>query len=161
LKVVFLFQSIQVKPRLLENDILGPASTYKVYNPWSFSIATILGGPLAAAYLAASNFTAFGEREKARYAWIVATLFLLASFATALVPALDMIPGFLYPLIFLLIVHLLIRRFQGPNIAQHVNEGGEVYPAWRAVVIGVVFLIVMLVVIFGAAYLLEQVVGVE
>src|SRR5689334_23838566 len=112
----------------MEEDILTVPTTGKVYNTTAFTIATVLGGPLAAAYMAASNFHAFGEPQKARYSWVVGALLLIAATTTALFPIFDHFPAFFYTLLLLFVVILLVRRFQGRKLQQHVSDGGTVYP---------------------------------
>jgi hypothetical protein len=144
----------------MEQDILTQQATQKVYNTNAFTIATILGGPLAAAYMASSNFSSFGEANKGRYAWMVAVFLLVIAMGISLVPGLDRIPNFIYVLLFLFIVQLLVHRFQAKQIRQHIQEGGQLYPVSRAIVVGLIFMIVLVVVIFGIAYLLDNI-GIE
>jgi hypothetical protein len=141
----------------MEQDILTQQDTQKVYNTNSFTIATILGGPLAAAYMASSNFSSFGEPNKGRYAWIVAVFLLVIAMAISLVPRLERIPSFIYVLLFLFIVQLLVHRFQAKQIRQHIQEGGQLYPVSRAIIVGLIFMVALVVVIFGSAYLLDNI----
>jgi hypothetical protein len=154
---IYLFLT---NPCQTEKDILPQPTTRKVYNTNSFAIATILGGPLAAAYMASINFNTFGESNKARYAWATAIFLLLVVTNTAFVPSLDKIPNFIYALLFLFIVQMLVHRFQAKKIRQHVDDGGEVYPISRAIVVGLIFMIALLAIFLGVAYALDSI-GVE
>jgi hypothetical protein len=140
----------------MENDILSQQSTQKVYKTNSFTIATILGGPLAAAYMASSNFNSLGESNKVRYTWVAAILLIVFATVVTSLPGLERVPTYFYALFFLLIVQLLVHRFQANKIREHIENGGQVYPVSRAVAIGLIFTIVHLAIFFGFAYLLEQ-----
>jgi hypothetical protein len=144
----------------MEQDILTQQSTQKVYNTNSFTIATILGGPLAAAYMASRNFNSFGEPNKGRYAWMIAIFLLVAAMVTTLLPGFERIPNFIYLLTFLFIVQMLIHRFQAKQIRHHIQEGGQLYPVSRAIVVGLIFMVGLVVIILGLAYLLDNI-GVE
>ena len=141
----------------MEKDILKQSDTHKVYNTTAFTVALVIGGPLAAAYMAASNYKHFGEESKKGYAWLTAILLLLVALGSAYVPVLESIPGIIVTLLLLLIMQLLVHRFQGKKIHQHIDAGGPVYPTSRAVVIGLISAAVLLAVIFGAAFLLESI----
>jgi hypothetical protein len=145
----------------MENDILEQSDTHKVYSTTSFAIGSVIGGPLAAAYMAASNYNHFGEPNKKGYAWITAILLMLVALATAFVPVLESIPGFIVTLFILLIVQLLVHRFQGKKIRHHIEVGGPMYPISRAVVIGLISAVVLFAVIFGVAFLLESITGLQ
>jgi hypothetical protein len=140
----------------MENDILTQQSTRKVYKTNSFAIATILGGPLAAAYMASSNFNSLGESNKVRYTWVAAVLLILLAMVVTSLPGLESVPAFFFALLFLLIVQLLVHRFQAKKIREHIENGGQVYPVSRALAIGLIFIIVHVAIFFGLAYLSEQ-----
>jgi hypothetical protein len=53
-------------------------------------------------------------------------------------------------------VQVLIHRFQAKQIKQHIQEGGELYPISRAVVIGLISMVMLVAVIFGLIYLLDS-----
>jgi hypothetical protein len=141
----------------MEQDILPRQTTQKVYNTNSFTIATILGGPLAAAYMASSNFSSFGEANKGRNAWVIAVFLLVVAMVISLVPGSERIPNFIYLLAFLFTVQLLVHRFQAKQIRQHIQEGGQLYPVSRAIVVGLIFMVALVVAIFGIAYLLDNI----
>jgi hypothetical protein len=140
----------------MEKDILAPANTQKIYSTGTFAIATLLGGPLAAAYMASWNFKRLGEAWKAPYAWLTAFVLLCLAAATSFVAAFDAVPPYVFTLLFLLIVQVLVHRFQAKQIRQHIEEGGAVYPVWRAVVIGLIGLVILLAFLFGLFYLLDS-----
>ena len=134
---------------------------HSVYSTKSFAIASVLGGPLAAAYMASSNYDNFGEANKSHYAWLTAILLMLAAVATGFVPVLESIPGFISTLLVLLVVQLLVHRFQGKKIREHIDEGGAVYPISRAILVGLISLVVVVTVIFGIAFLLDSIGGLQ
>lgn len=138
----------------MEKDLLE-FNAQKIYATKHFTIATILGGPLAAAYMASANFVSLGEPQKQRYAWGVAAIIIIIVMGSEFVPVLASIPNFFWMLLNIFTVQLLIHRFQAKKLLQHVENGGEAYPISRAIGVGLIFMVVLLVLIFGLAYLAD------
>ena len=53
---------------------------HRVYSTNSFAIASLLGGPIAAAYMVSSNYTNFGEAKKSRLVGLISLVVVVAVF---------------------------------------------------------------------------------
>lgn len=111
----------------------------KVYKDRAIWLGTFLGGPLAAGYLIAENFKTFNENEKATKTWILAILATIAIFGGVyLIPENVKIPNQLIPLIYTGIAYFLVQHFQGQNINDHINSGGEIFGWWRTILVSII-----------------------
>ena len=133
----------------MTNDQLGPVPQNKIYKPFAIQLATFLGGPLAAGYLIAENFKLLGEPEKIKLTWIH-TLLATAVIYTAIfvIPALKNIPSYIFPILYSGLASFLVRRYQGDKIREHLINGGQFYPTWRALLISVIAAIVTVAIMF-------------
>ncbi len=128
----------------------------KIYEERSFRIATFLGGPLVAGYLLAENFKAFNEPGKAKKAWFYSILTTLLLFCISFfVPGIDKIPSVIFPIVYTAIAYYLVQTYQGEKIKAHLLSGGEAYKWWRALLIGLLGMAILLVVIFCLVYFLD------
>src|SRR5690242_15158854 len=100
----------------MEKDLLEESHPPKIYNTNAFAIAAVLGGPIAAAYMASTNYKKFGEARKSRYAWLTAIILMLAVIGAVYVPVLESIPDIIFTVLVFLVVQLLIHRVQGKKI---------------------------------------------
>ena len=53
------------------------------------------------------------------------------------------------------------NSIQGKKIREHIEEGGAVYPITRAIIVGLTSLVVVVTVIFGIAFLLDRIGGLQ
>ncbi len=126
----------------------------KLYSHISIYIATYLGGPLVAGYLAQQNFNALGRNQYGKYALIfgiVSTLLLFTLIFLIPENIIDKVPSFLIPAIYTIIITLIIEKFQGDDLKKHKEEGSEFYSTWRAAGLGVISLIILCIGIMGYA----------
>ena len=90
----------------------------------------LLGGTLAAGYMVAKNYRAFGETDKIWKTWlatVAATAFvLLISFA----PYIDRLPNHLFSLVCAGIIVVMVQMYQGEKIRTHVRAGGRIQSLW-------------------------------
>jgi hypothetical protein len=70
-----------------------------------------------------------------------------------LVPVLDELPTFVYSFVFCLTAHTVAKKFQGPGIALHQEDGGRFYSRWNAALVGLICLVLMLVIFFVLSFL--------
>ena len=133
----------------MEENVLLTPPEFKLYNDRSVYVGTFLGGPLVAGYLAAENFKQLGEQSKVKYAWIIAIAATIIIFgAIFLIPGIENIPRIIVPLIYTLIAQMIVRQYQGAAIKAHIEKGGALYSVWRAVLVGIIGLIVLVAIIF-------------
>lgn len=139
----------------MERPLFDPSFTHKLYNERSVLIGTFIGGPLVAGYLIAQNFKALDQPENAKKTWGFVVLAFAFVFVSAFIPVLDNLPAFVYSAIFCILAHSASRKFQGKQIAAHQANGGQLYSTSRAVGIGLISFVIMLVLIIGLTYLGE------
>ena len=141
----------------MEENLLEPLPDFKLYTDRTIYIATFIGGPLVAGYLAAENFKQLGQTGKAKTTWIIAIVATIIIFATIfLIPGMEKVPNVVFPSIYTAVAQLLVQRFQGAAIKKHIDAGGQTYSTWRAVWIGLVIFIVFLVIIAAIILFAKQ-----
>lgn len=119
----------------------------KLYSTKAIFVATYFGGPVAAGYLIKKNYDAFNQKDNGIKALIIGIISTILLFVLgALIPPkiMSMIPNILLPLIYTLIINLLVIKFQGRRLNKHKVSGGEFYSRWRALGIGLIFMIIIL-----------------
>ena len=133
----------------MEENLLPITPSFKLYKDRAIYIGTFIGGPLVAGYLAAENFKQLGQEEKAKASWIIAILSTIVIFGGIfLVSNIDKVPRYIIPLIYTLIAQFLVKKYQGDAIETHIEKGGLLYSIWRAVLIGLIGLVILFIVIF-------------
>jgi len=128
----------------------------KLFSQKAISIATFFGGPAAAGYLIKKNYDAFDQQEQGKTAFVIGlviTLLLIILFYTLPDSVSDKIPNAVLPAIYSAVVYWLVDKTQGARIEAHEAMGGEFYSRWKAAGIGAVFMVLLLVLIFGSLYL--------
>ncbi|TVQ13910.1 MAG: hypothetical protein EA361_09050 [Bacteroidetes bacterium] len=127
----------------------------KFYSLESISLATFLGGPIAAAILMRRNFLNVNEDKKALntlFIGILSTLLLFVGIFSLPESFWDKIPNFILPGIYTGIIFMIAERTQGQMIKEHKESKGSFFSAWKATGIGLLFTLIMLVGIFGYVF---------
>lgn len=130
----------------MEETILNPGLSNKIYSTRTISIATLIGGPLVAAYLVASNFKKLEEANKVVKTWLIAIVVLIGVLTISFFLP-DSIPNVVYNLAFYFIAASFVQKYQAAQIAAHKNSGGLTYKTYRAVLIALAFDLVLVGVI--------------
>ncbi len=117
--------------------------TTKIYKDKAIYTAGLLGGPLAAGYIIAQNFKAFGDNEKYKKALLisVATTIILYT-AIVFIPGTEKLPKYIVPLIYTYIAYALIRFYQGKSIDEHISKGGQTYNIGRTLLVALISLFI-------------------
>lgn len=133
-----------------------PRPAEKIYKDREIWVGALLGGTLAAGYMVAANYRAFGEADKRRKTWFVtvaaaAFLFYISFFA----PYLDRVPNLLFSLVCAGIIVVLVQMYQGAKIRAHIGAGGKIHSWWKT--LGVTFVggVISIVIFVGAATVIE------
>lgn len=132
--------------------------TKKIYKEREIWVGTLLGGTLAAGYMAAENYRAFGETDKARRTWVVtaaATAFIF--YVSFFAPYIDRLPSQLFSLVCAGFVIALVQVYQGERIRAHVRGGGEIQNWWKTVGVSIAGSAVTVALMFGIAYVVSVV----
>lgn len=138
----------------MEENLLPVPPNFKLYKDRSIYVGTFLGGPMVAGYLAAQNFKLLGQQEKVKITWTIATIATVLIFGGLfLVPDIEKIPSYIIPLIYTGIAQFLVQKYQGTAIKAHIENGGQTYSAWRAVLIGLVGVVILIAIVFAIVLL--------
>lgn len=130
----------------------------KIYSERKVWTGTLLGGPLVAGYMIASNFKAFNDPNHAIKTWgyaIIATVIIFGG--VLMVPEGNRLPPQIIPLIYTGIASYLVQRFQGKQLAKHAEEGGKSYNWWRTIAVGLIGLILTIGTLIGFLLVKESI----
>ena len=122
--------------------------TYKLYKINQIFLATYLGGPVSGFYLMSTNLKNLGNAQSAKKALLIGVLSSIVLFTGILfIPQaiIDVIPYFLIPTIYTVIIALYAQGLQGEIIKEHLDKGGEIYSGWKVFGIGILFLAISLI----------------
>lgn len=128
----------------------------RLFSERSVLIGTFLGGPLVGAYLLSHNFKTLGQENRVAPTWGLAILAVVLVAATVFVPALDKIPAVVFSFLFCLAAHKAVRIYQGAALDFHREQGGLFYATFRAVVVGLVGLLLLMAFWFAITLLASQ-----
>ncbi|HLX93804.1 MAG TPA: hypothetical protein VKR32_19105 [Puia sp.] len=136
----------------MEENILTEPPEFKLYKERAISLATFLGGPLVAGYLAAENYRQLGDKAKVRGAWAIAIVATIIIFGGLfVVPDIEKVPRYIIPILYMVITQSLVQKYQGAAIKSHIEKGGQTYSIWRAVWIGLVGLVVLFAILLAVS----------
>jgi len=127
----------------------------KFYSLKSISLATFLGGPIAAAILMRRNFLNLNEDKKALnslFIGILSTILLFVVIFSIPESVWEKIPNTILPAIYTGIIYLIAERYQGQTLKEHKENNGSFFSVWRATGIGLLFTLIMLIGIFGYVF---------
>lgn len=128
----------------------------RFYSQKSIAIATFIGGPLAAGYLIRENYLSLNkpdEGKKSLLIGFVATVLLFTGIFMIPEAIIEKIPSFVIPAIYTAIIYSIVEKIHGKILNEHKENENNFYSGWKAAGVGFVSLIVLLIGIFGYAYL--------
>jgi hypothetical protein len=122
-----------------------------IYTERAISGSTMLGGPLAAAYLIACNFRELGKDDQARNTWIIGVLLTLI-----IIPTFVLMPDSFLPepiarslhFVWAIVAYLVVKRFQQNDIEAYLLAGGQKGSWWKAAGIGLIAMLVVVAYVF-------------
>ncbi len=133
----------------MEENVLQPIPTYKLYKDKAIYLGTFIGGPLVAGYLIAENFKQLGQLGKVKTTWIISIVSTIVIFGGLfLIPNVEKVPNYIIPIIYTGIAQILVKKFQEDAIKAHIETGGQTFSNWRAAWIGIVGLVILIAIIF-------------
>ncbi len=138
-----------------EEQEICTEKTRKVFTNQAISMATFFGGPLAAGFLMAKNYIAFGNRPAAQNTLIIS--FISSILVLALVSIMphqskDAIPNMLLPMFYTAVVTVLVANLQGSKIDEYINTKGAKASNWLAFGYGMLGAAITFILIFTFAY---------
>lgn len=128
--------------------------TYRLYDTTAIGIAAFFGAPIAGTALMAINYRRLG-RHKDAVTIFLAGLLVTAAVAAALFNLPQWVTGAI-PILLFTVTYQMGKNLQGPIIARHINQGGELSSRWAAFGLSVVCCMALVAVIFSGtlAYLI-------
>ena len=139
----------------MQEDIFPDKLKNKLYSDNAIRVATFLGGPLVAGYLIAENYKQLGEADKIKLTWLYSVLATIVVFVIAfLLP--DSTPAPLLPIGYTVAAYYLVQKLQGAKIKAHIAGGGQMWPMWRAIVAGIIGLVIIVAIFFAIYLFIDQ-----
>ena len=123
------------------------------FTPRQHFVASFLGAPIAAAWLAAHNYRALARPQDARQVLISGIVATLVVFGIAFVLPEDF-PNAVLPLAYCVVVLTLAKQRFGDLVDAHRAAGGEVGSWWRVVGIGLLSFIVVGLILTALVFVL-------
>ncbi len=130
--------------------------TKKLFSQKAIAIATYFGGPAAAGYLLKKNYESHNQEDNGKKAFIIgiiSTLLIFAGIFSIPEHIIDKIPNAVIPAIYTGIIYLIVEKIQGQWLKEHKESGGEFYSGWKATGIGAIFMVILLALIMGTAFI--------
>lgn len=130
--------------------------TKKLFSQRAIAVATYFGGPAAAGYLVKKNYESYDQADKGKKAFIIgiiSTLLIFAGIFSIPEHIIDKIPNAVIPAIYTGIIYLIVEKIQGQWLKKHKESGGEFHSGWKATGIGAIFMVILLAMIAGIAFI--------
>jgi hypothetical protein len=136
-------------------SIDGPqpvAAPYKLYDHRAVFVATLFGSPLAGSIFMALNYRRLGKARAAVTILIVGILLTWLGIAAG-----SAIPGqsLILPILLVGGMMYLAKALQGDSVEEHVRLGGRVGSRWIAFGVGLAVGVVVVLIMFGFAYVAQ------
>ncbi len=131
----------------------------KLYSQKAIGLATFIGGPIAAGYLIRENYLSFDkpdEGKKSLVISIIATVLLFTAIFMLPESVMDKVPNQILPIIYTGIIYLIVDKIHGTILKNHKENDNEFHSNWKAAGVGFVAMIILLIGIFGYAYLAPE-----
>lgn len=129
-------------------ELVGPgtlASGEKLYSLAAVGWATFFGTPLAGAYVLNHNLKALGLLDKLKTTWLAAIGLLLVVMALSFMLP-DNAPGTGLTVVQVMVMYFYAKPLIASQVADHRAHQGALFSNWRAVGIGLLFLLAFLLV---------------
>ncbi|MFK7749456.1 MAG: hypothetical protein AB8B65_13755 [Kordia sp.] len=125
------------------------------YTKRAIGIATFIGGPIAAGYLVSENYKQLQETQKGNNILIISIAVTIALFVLIFsIPEniIAKVPNVILPAIYTGIIVVWAEQAFGGIFKQHEENNYPFYSIWRAVAVGIVSLLILVLSIFGFIY---------
>jgi len=125
----------------------------KVFTKSNITWAAVFGGPIAVAYMFASNFGVFGPAQLAVRSWLVAFAIYLSILVISSYLPLDSLPNFVYTVAYALIANGFFMKFQAEQVDRHLSHNGQKQGGVKAFLVIIMGMFTTLALIIGYMYL--------
>jgi len=129
----------------------------KFYSQKAISIATFIGGPMAAGYLVRSNYLSLNKPDEANKSLIIGIISTILLFVVIfMIPeeVIDKVPAFVIPAIYTGIIYYIVEKIQGPTLNKHEQYENAFHSRWKAAGIGFISLIILVIGMFAYVFFL-------
>jgi len=131
--------------------------TSKIYSENQISVIALLGNPLIAGYLVASNFRKFNKPQRVIETWLFTGLLTIAFIILAIVdPKMAKGFGFFLPFLNASLVRRFTRTYQQKRIKDHKDHGVEFYGWGRILLILVIGLVITIAMGIAISYFINR-----
>lgn len=139
---------------MTETELLqeNPTKNIKFYSSRAIWGATFFGGPLAAGYMIGENFKSLDRPIEAKNSLIIGIISTIIIFVGVfLIPEniIEKIPRQIIPLVYTGIAWGIVEWKQGEILKSHKEKGNNFFSGWRAALIGLISLVVILIGLLG------------
>lgn len=154
-------QQLEIKEQPLKKQSIlkNETKNLKFYSQKAIGIATFIGGPLAAGYLIRENYLSLNKPDEGRKSLLIgiaSTILLFIGIFMIPESIMDKVPNQILPAIYTGIVLYIVAKIHGTILYQHKENGNEFYSEWKAAGIGLISAIILVIGIFGYAYILPD-----
>lgn len=129
------------------------------YSQKSISLASFLGGPMAAGYLIKENYKALNQQEEGKKAFIISIIATITIFVGLFIlpeSIVNKIPKMIIPVAYTGIIYLIVDKIHGVILNKHQENENTFYSGWRAAGISVISLLILTITIFAAVFLIPD-----
>jgi len=141
------------------DEIIFSNSNPKLYSRIGIALATFLGAPLGASILIRSNFYELGEDKKGNVALligIISTIVIVSGIQHAPNAILDALPELVIPLGYIIIIQVLVDKFQGRAYREFERQGMEYKSNFKAIAFGLIGTVSVMIIVFINAFIQYQ-----
>ncbi len=127
----------------------------KLYSLKAISLATAIGGPLAAGITLRRNFINLGKEKAgitALLTCIIIEILLFTALFTLPDSIVDKIPGFLLPFLYTIIIYIVANRQFGEEIEEYIRSKTPLYSDGKAALTGIFSGLLLVGVIMGYVF---------
>lgn len=138
-------------------ELSTPLSTdagQRLYSLAAVGWATVFGSPLAGAYIIAQNLRILGRGTEVRKVWLTGVGVLVALLVLAFILP-ENIPAAAFTAAQVVGMYQYGKVTWAEQVAGHAQRGGVFYSNWRAVGIGLLILLALLVLVVPLVLLLD------
>ena len=154
-------QQLEIKEQPLkkQSNLKNETKNLKFYSQKAIGIATFIGGPLAAGYLIRENYLSLNKPDEAKKSLLIgiaSTILLFIGIFMIPESIMDKVPNQILPAIYTGIILFIVAKIHGTTLYQHKENGNEFYSGWKAAGIGLISASIIVIGIFGYAYILPD-----
>jgi hypothetical protein len=158
-RIITMSHNPYAPPTANVSDVVDPSSTPQVvnglYSSAQIFLASFLGSPMAAAWIAASNFRKLNQPSQARNLIVWGAIGTVVVLVIALLLP-DRIPHSVFPLAYSLGIRAAAAKFFDPIVKEQKASGSQMGSWWRVTGISILWGILVFALIFGSFIALEQ-----